>query len=232
MPLNVVDVPEQCDFFTPSIIERAPVHRHFVRGRRAGAGAAGLRAKIEAALSPNLGRLAALRALCARRATALIRSNTGRRRYFEALVTAPTVEAALEHGQGPRGRGDAARGACCGDAGGRHRLADRGGAGGRGPADSARAAAAAGGRRHRPRPTRPDAVVEMGRRDAERISVGKKKGHHSFTQAQINALIVRLARRAGASPGSRAATRWCSAAPARRSPRSARRASPTRSCPA
>ena len=39
----------------------------------------------------------------------------------------------------------------------------------------------------------PDAVVEMGRRDAERISVGKKKGHHSFTQAQINALIVRLA---------------------------------------
>ena len=40
----------------------------------------------------------------------------------------------------------------------------------------------------------PDAVVDMGRRDAERISVGKKKGHHSFTQAQINALIVRLAR--------------------------------------
>ena len=40
----------------------------------------------------------------------------------------------------------------------------------------------------------PDAVIEMGRRDAERISVGKKKGHHSFTQAQINTLIVRLAR--------------------------------------
>src|SRR5690606_38362941 len=36
--------------------------------------------------------------------------------------------------------------------------------------------------------------VDMGRRDAQRISVGKKKGHHSFTQAQINALIVRLGR--------------------------------------
>jgi uroporphyrin-III C-methyltransferase/precorrin-2 dehydrogenase/sirohydrochlorin ferrochelatase len=33
----------------------------------------------------------------------------------------------------------------------------------------------------------------MGRRDAERISVGKAKGHHSFSQAQINTLIVRLA---------------------------------------
>src|SRR5690606_6746605 len=40
----------------------------------------------------------------------------------------------------------------------------------------------------------PSDVVEMGRRDAERISVGKAKGHHSFSQAQINALIVRLAR--------------------------------------
>jgi len=38
----------------------------------------------------------------------------------------------------------------------------------------------------------PTAVVDMGRRDAERISVGKQKGHHSFTQAEINALIVRL----------------------------------------
>jgi uroporphyrin-III C-methyltransferase / precorrin-2 dehydrogenase / sirohydrochlorin ferrochelatase len=39
----------------------------------------------------------------------------------------------------------------------------------------------------------PEGVVEMGRRDAERISVGKRAGHHSFTQAQINALLVRLA---------------------------------------
>jgi uroporphyrin-III C-methyltransferase/precorrin-2 dehydrogenase/sirohydrochlorin ferrochelatase len=40
----------------------------------------------------------------------------------------------------------------------------------------------------------PSVVVDMGRRDAERIDVGKAKGHHSFSQAQINTLIVRLAR--------------------------------------
>src|SRR5690606_33029855 len=39
----------------------------------------------------------------------------------------------------------------------------------------------------------PSVVIDMGRRDAERIDVGKAKGHHSFSQAQINTLIVRLA---------------------------------------
>jgi uroporphyrin-III C-methyltransferase/precorrin-2 dehydrogenase/sirohydrochlorin ferrochelatase len=39
----------------------------------------------------------------------------------------------------------------------------------------------------------PSAVVEMGRRDAARLRVGKARGHHSFTQAQINTLLVRLA---------------------------------------
>src|SRR5690606_3337828 len=36
-------------------------------------------------------------------------------------------------------------------------------------------------------------VLDLGRRDAERICVGKARGHHSFTQAQINTLLVRLA---------------------------------------
>src|SRR5690606_21056262 len=40
----------------------------------------------------------------------------------------------------------------------------------------------------------PEAVVAMGRRDAERIPVGKRKGCHTKTQAEINALLVRLGR--------------------------------------
>jgi uroporphyrin-III C-methyltransferase/precorrin-2 dehydrogenase/sirohydrochlorin ferrochelatase len=40
----------------------------------------------------------------------------------------------------------------------------------------------------------PEAVIAMGRRDAERIPVGKRKNCHSKTQSEINALLVRLGR--------------------------------------
>jgi uroporphyrin-III C-methyltransferase/precorrin-2 dehydrogenase/sirohydrochlorin ferrochelatase len=40
----------------------------------------------------------------------------------------------------------------------------------------------------------PEAVVAMGRRDAERMPVGKRKGCHSKSQAEINDLLVSLGR--------------------------------------
>ena len=77
----------------------------------------------------------------------------------------------------------------------------------------------------------PDAVVEMGRRDAERISVGKRAGPSLLHPgADQRAAGPARAGRASAWRGSRAATRWCSAAPARKSRRCARPASPTTSC--
>jgi uroporphyrin-III C-methyltransferase/precorrin-2 dehydrogenase/sirohydrochlorin ferrochelatase len=39
----------------------------------------------------------------------------------------------------------------------------------------------------------PEAVISMGRRDAERLPVGKRKGCHSKTQSEINDLLVELA---------------------------------------
>jgi uroporphyrin-III C-methyltransferase / precorrin-2 dehydrogenase / sirohydrochlorin ferrochelatase len=194
VPLNVVDVPEACDFYTPSIVERAPVVVAVSSEGDAPVLARLVRAKIEAALSPNIGRLARLAGAMRERAAALIRSNAGRRRYFEALVTAPAVEAALENGKGR----EAAEALLEAHAAGRPE------AGmvwliGAGPGAedlltlrAQRLLQEADVIVHDQ--LVPDAVVEMGRRDADRISVGKKKGHHSFTQAQINALIVRLAK--------------------------------------
>ena len=47
----------------------------------------------------------------------------------------------------------------------------------------------------------PEAVIAMGRRDADRIDVGKRRGRHSASQDEINALLVREARPAAASCG-------------------------------
>lgn len=192
IPLNVVDVPEACDFYTPSIIDRVPLTIAISSEGDAPVLARLVRAKIEAVLSPQVGRLAALAGAMRERVMAAIPGGAARRRYFEALVTTPEVEAALE-----RGRGEAAAEALLED-----HAAGKAEAGvvwliGAGPGAedlvtlrAQRLLQEADVIVHDQ--LVPGSVVDMGRRDAERISVGKKKGHHSFTQAQINALIVRL----------------------------------------
>lgn len=194
VPVNEVDVPENCDFFTPAIIDRAPISIAISSEGDAPVLARLIRARIEAMLSPKLGDLARLAGAMREKVSAALSDGVARRRYYEALVTSPAVEDGLDAGQG------AAAADALLDA---HVAAEKGkgvvwliGAG-PGAEDLLTL-----------RAQRllqeadvivydqlvPSAVIEMGRRDAERVSVGKAKGHHSFSQAQINALIVRLAR--------------------------------------
>lgn len=191
IPLNVVDVPDECDFYTPSIIDRAPVTIAVATEGDAPVLARLIRARIEAALSPNLGALAKLAGSMRDRVAALL-PGARARRYYEELVTSPEVEVALLRGEG--------------DAKAESLLAQHGAAGdspgvvwliGAGPGAedlltlrAQRLLQQADVIVHDH--LVPAAAIEMGRRDAERILVGKQKGHHSFTQAEINALIVRL----------------------------------------
>lgn len=191
VPLNVVDKPEECDFYTPSIIDRAPVTIAVATEGDAPVLARLIRARIEAALSPNLGALAKL-AGSMRDEVATLLPGTRARRYYEELVTSPEVEVALL-----RGQGDAKA----------ESLLKQHAAEGESPGVVWLIGAGPGAedlltlRAQRLLQEAdvivhdhlvPAAAVEMGRRDAERILVGKQKGHHSFTQAEINALIVRL----------------------------------------
>lgn len=180
VPLNVVDVPSECDFYTPSIIDRAPISIAISSEGAAPVLARLVRARIEAMLSPDLGAVARLAGSLRDRVANLL-SKPQARRFYEALVTAdrPDVEALLREHEGEAagivwliGAGPGAEDLLTLRA---QRLLQE--------ADVIVHDHLV-----------PDAVVEMGRRDAERISVGKRKGHHSFTQAQINALIVRLGR--------------------------------------
>ena len=191
IPLNVVDVPDECDFYTPSIIDRAPVTIAVATEGDAPVLARLIRARIEAALSPNLGALAKLAGSMRDKVAALL-PGARARRYYEELVTSPEVEVALLRGEG--------------DAKAESLLAQHGAAGdspgvvwliGAGPGAedlltlrAQRLLQQADVIVHDH--LVPAAAIEMGRRDAERILVGKQKGHHSFTQAEINALMVRL----------------------------------------
>lgn len=191
VPLNVVDVPEECDFYTPSIIDRAPVTIAVATEGDAPVLARLIRARIEAALSPNLGALAKLAGSMRDKVAALL-PGARARRYYEELVTSPEVEMALLRGQGDA-KADAllAQHSAEGESPGVVWLI------GAGPGSedlltlrAQRLLQEADVIVHDH--LVPAAAVEMGRRDAERILVGKQKGHHSFTQAEINALIVRL----------------------------------------
>ena len=179
IPLNVVDMPEECDFYVPSIVDRAPLTVAVSTEGDAPVLARLVRAQIEAMLSPETGRLAKLAGSLRDRVAGAL-SKTQARRFYEDLVTGVGEPEALLASHG-------------GDAAGEVWLI------GAGPGSedlltlrAQRLLQAADVIVHDQ--LVPDAVIEMGRRDAERISVGKKKGHHSFTQAQINGLLVRLAR--------------------------------------
>lgn len=195
IPLNVVDVPAECDFYTPSIVDRAPLTIAISSEGTAPVLARLVRARIEAMLPPGFGKIANLAGGLRQRVEQLIHDGASRRRFYEALVTSPKVEAAVVSSP-IAGQYEA------------ELLLERhvgAGAGqgvvwliGAGPGSedlltlrAQRLLQEADVIVHDQ--LVPSVVVDMGRRDAERIDVGKAKGHHSFSQAQINTLIVRLA---------------------------------------
>jgi uroporphyrin-III C-methyltransferase/precorrin-2 dehydrogenase/sirohydrochlorin ferrochelatase len=193
IPVNAVDIPDLCDFYTPAIVNRAPVA---VAIGSTGAGpvlAQKLRARIEAMLPVRLGALARLGGSFRAAAEHVLPKGQPRRRFWSAFFEGCVADAALA------GRTDEAR-----------RLASRllsqnGGeergfvwlvGAGPGAADlltlrAQRLLQEADVIVHDA--LVPETVVAMGRRDAERINVGKRKGRHPITQDEINALLIREA---------------------------------------
>jgi uroporphyrin-III C-methyltransferase / precorrin-2 dehydrogenase / sirohydrochlorin ferrochelatase len=191
IPVNAVDRPELCDFFTPAIVNRAPLA---VAIGTEGAGpvlAQMVRAKIDRLLSPSLGPLAVLANSLRGTAEKLLPKGSARRLFWSDFFAGAPARA-LEAGDqaGARraasellSRSTAAQGhiALVGAGPGAEDLLTL--------------------RAHRLLMDAdvivydalvPEAVVAMGRRDAERLPVGKRKGCHSKSQAEINALLVRL----------------------------------------
>ena len=191
IPVNCVDRPEICDFFTPALVNRAPVA---VAIGTEGAGpvlAQRIRREIDRMLSPSLGRLAGLAASLRERVERLVPQGNARRRFWSDFFEGEPARA-LEIGTLAEAQAAAEELLA--------RKAERKGhvaLVGAGPgaedlltlraqrllmeADAIVFDALV-----------PEAVVAMGRRDAERIPVGKRKGCHSKSQSEINALLADL----------------------------------------
>ncbi|MBX3532408.1 MAG: siroheme synthase CysG [Rhizobiaceae bacterium] len=193
IPANAVDRPHLCDFYMPALVNRAPVA---VAIGTEGAGpvlAQMIRARIEQILPPSLGRLATLAATYREAVERLLSPGSARRGFWQRFFG-----------------GEPARAVAAGDIAAASRAAARileSKAAARGHVALVGAGPGAEDlltlRAHRLLMEAdvivhdalvPEAIVAMGRRDADRIAAGKRKGCHAKTQSEINDLLVGLGR--------------------------------------
>ncbi|WP_406827760.1 siroheme synthase CysG [Microbulbifer sp. ARAS458-1] len=195
LPVNVVDSPEHCTFTFPSIVERGPVAIGISSGGSAPVLTRMLRAQIETLLSPGLGLIAELAGRL-RDKVKIALPEAQRKDFWHWVFNGPVV------GQIERGHKAEAEQTVLEEL---QRWEQK-------PAPSGEVYLVGGG------PGDPDLltfralrlmqqadvvlydrlvsteVLELVRRDAERIYVGKMKQFHSVPQDDINQLLVDLAK--------------------------------------
>ncbi|ONG51009.1 uroporphyrinogen-III C-methyltransferase [Pseudoroseomonas deserti] len=194
IPVNVVDRPALSSFVTPAVIDRDPVTVAIGTAGTAPLLARLIRQRIEAVLSPGLGRIAAL----AERFRGPLREKLpelgARRRFLERVFSGRPAQLAEEGRQAEAEAAFAAalEAAETATAGMVHLVGAGPGAADLLTLRALRLMGEADVVVHDRLVSA--AVLDLARRDADRIDVGKSRGAHSVPQEEINALLVRLAR--------------------------------------
>ncbi len=196
VPVNVVDRPELSDFIVPAIVDRDDVVVAVSTGGASPSLATLLRARIEAALPERIGGLAHLARTFRAQANALVADPAARRAFWRRLVEGPVARLALA------GKNAAARRLALRELNDARRgLASVGIAHivGAGPGDpdlltlrAAQLLQEADAILHDE--LVPPAILGRARRDAEVIAVGKRKGKPGWSQAEIEAEMIRRVR--------------------------------------
>ncbi len=194
VPVNVVDRAEISSFIVPAIVDRDPVVVGISTGGAAPVLARRLRAEIEVRLPARLGVLARFAESFRASVAALLPAPAARLRFWERFFDGPVAEDVLA-GRGRAG-GEKMLSLVNRAAGAPEGLVSIVGAG---PGDPELLTLKALRLLERADVVVYDklvgpAVLEYARRDAERIYVGKSRGNHARTQAQINDLLVAHAR--------------------------------------
>lgn len=196
VPVNVVDTPELCSFVFPSIVDRSPLVIGISSSARSPVLARLIRSKIEALVPAAYGRLAEFTGRF-RDAVKQVAGGEGqRRRFWEQVVDGPAGELVLA------GREEEAEKLVRGyleNPAEPHPLGEVYLIGA-GPGDpdlltfkAARLLQLADVVLY-DRLVSPE-ILDMARRDAERIYVGKRRAEHAIPQGKINDLLLELARK-------------------------------------
>ncbi|MFV3406372.1 MULTISPECIES: siroheme synthase CysG [Pseudomonas] len=193
VPVNVVDAPALCTVIFPAIVDRSPLVVAVSSGGDAPVLARLIRAKLEAWIPAAYGELAGLAARFREKVKGLYPDVNQRRGFWESVFQGPIAERQLA-GQGAEAERllQAMVDGAPVQQGGEVYLV------GAGPGDPdlltfralrlmQQADVVLYDRLVAP------AIIEMCRRDAERIYVGKRRADHAVPQDQINRLLVDLA---------------------------------------
>ena len=193
--VNAVDQPSSSSVIMPSIVDRSPVIIAIGTGGNAPVLARMLRAKLESLIPPAYGDLAQLLGSLRDRVRSVIPDGAGRRRFWESVLEGPVAELFFA---GRRQQAVAAiesaldRSAAAPPARGEVFLI------GTGPGDPDLLTFRALRLMQNADVVIYDRlvgadIVDLCRRDAERIYVGKAKSKHAVEQEEINELLVRRA---------------------------------------
>ena len=192
VPVNAVDRPEACDFTIPSILDRGEIVAAIGSGGAAPVLAKSVRTQLETLLPKRIGDLASLARRMRPAVKAAISDGPGRRRFWERALSGKVAERAYAgdlDGAEDEMHAELARGAD--DAGVVHIV-------GAGPGDpelltlkAFRLIQGADIVFHDRLVS--DEILDLVRRDATRVPVGKSKGDHSVPQTEIHALMIKAA---------------------------------------
>jgi len=196
IPVNVVDSPDLCSFIMPSVIDRSPIVVAISSGGAAPVLARNLRARLETLIPSAYGRLGQLAGEFRAQVKKHFARPADRRIFWEKILQGPIAEMVLA-GQDKDAKAalEQALQADSGDTPPRGEVYLVGGGPGNPDLLTFRALrlmqqADVVVHDHLVAP----AILELARRDAERIYVGKERNNHTMRQENINELLVKLAK--------------------------------------
>ena len=195
IPVNVVDNPDLCTVIMPAIVDRSPLLIGITSGGESPVLARRIRSHLESTIPGTYGELAKLARQFREKVKTVFKDGELRRRFWESVINGPIAEKVLagnfDMAVAELEKKLAAKD-CIED--GEVYLV------GAGPGDPDLLTFKALRLMQQAEVVLYDRLVsppilEMVRRDAERIYVGKKRSEHSVPQQQINQMMVDLAKR-------------------------------------